>query len=100
LDYFAAHFGLAYLRKALPVLGDKTNTASSLLVMMIMGGGIISLLQGYLAGDALLGIQQSYWVGVICFAYLAFFAWKVAKIHRAHGIGLQAENATAAEGTH
>jgi FHS family L-fucose permease-like MFS transporter len=81
-------------------LGDKTNTASSLLVMMIMGGGIISLLQGYLAGDALLGIQQSYWVGVICFAYLAFFAWKVAKIHRAHGIGLQAENATAAEGTH
>lgn len=81
-------------------LGDKTNTASSLLVMMIMGGGIISLLQGYLAGDALLGIQQSYWVGVLCFAYLAFFAWKVAKIHRAHGIGLDKADETAPEGSH
>ncbi|HET8963778.1 MAG TPA: hypothetical protein VFM99_07770, partial [Chitinophagales bacterium] len=72
-------------------LKDKTNTASSLLVMMIMGGGIISLLQGFLSDDALLGIQHSYWVGVICFAYLAFFAWRVAGMHKAHGVGLQTE---------
>lgn len=60
-------------------LGDKTNTASSMLIMMIMGGGVISLIQGYLAGDSLLGIQYSYFVGVVCFAYLAFFAWKVGR---------------------
>jgi FHS family L-fucose permease-like MFS transporter len=63
-------------------LGEKTNTASSLLIMMIMGGGVVSLGQGALASDKLLGIQQSYWVGVICFAYLAFFAWYVGKLLR------------------
>ena len=60
-------------------LGDKTNTASSLLIMMIMGGGVISLIQGVLAGDNYLGIQKSYFVGVACFAYLAFFAYTVGK---------------------
>tara|TARA_Y200000002_G_C22646489_1_gene649345 strand:- start:1234 stop:1698 length:465 start_codon:yes stop_codon:yes gene_type:complete len=60
-------------------LKEKTNTASSLLIMMIMGGGFISTLQGALASDHLLGIQHSYWVGVICFAYLFFFAWTVNK---------------------
>jgi FHS family L-fucose permease-like MFS transporter len=44
-----------------------------------MGGGIISLLQGTLADDSLLGIKQSYWVGVCCFAYLAWYAWKFKK---------------------
>jgi len=58
-------------------LGEKTNTASSLLIMMIMGGGFISTVQGALASDTILGIQYSYFVGVVCFAYLAFFAWKV-----------------------
>lgn len=58
-------------------LGDKTNTASSLLIMMIMGGGIISLIQGFLSDDALLGIQYSYIVGVCCFAYLAFLHGKL-----------------------
>ena len=58
-------------------LGDKTNTASSLLIMMIMGGGFISTIQGALASESILGIQYSYFVGVVCFAYLAFFAWRV-----------------------
>jgi FHS family L-fucose permease-like MFS transporter len=57
-------------------LGKHTNEGASLLIMMIMGGGFVSLLQGYLA-DALLGIQHSYWVGVVCFAYLAFYAWRM-----------------------
>lgn len=59
-------------------LGEKTNTASSLLIMMIMGGGFISTIQGALASESVLGIQYSYFVGVVCFAYLAFFAWKVS----------------------
>jgi FHS family L-fucose permease-like MFS transporter len=67
-------------------LDEKTNTASSLLIMMIMGGGFISALQGALADESLLGIQQSYWVGVICFAYLAFFAVKVNATLKKQGV--------------
>jgi FHS family L-fucose permease-like MFS transporter len=67
-------------------LGNKTNTASSLLIMMIMGGGIIPLAQGALADDKLLGIQHSYWIGVLCFAYLAFFALKIERELRKRGV--------------
>ncbi len=67
-------------------LGKHTNEGSSLLIMMIMGGGFISLLQGYLAEDHLLGIQMSYIVGVLCFAYLAFYAVKVKSVLQSQGI--------------
>ena len=67
-------------------LGDKTNTASSLLIMMIMGGGFISTVQGALASESVLGIQYSYFVGVICFAYLAFFAWRVSSELKKQGV--------------
>lgn len=70
-------------------MGKKTNTASSLLIMMIMGGGVISLTQGALADDKLLGIQYSYFVGVVCFAYLAFFAWYVKKLLINQGISFE-----------
>ena len=69
-------------------MGENTNTASSLLIMMIMGGGFISVLQGALADDNVLGIQQSYWLGVVCFAYLVFFAWSVSKILRNRGVDI------------
>ena len=69
-------------------LKDKTNTASSLLIMMIMGGGFISTLQGALANNNLLGIQHSYWVGVACFAYLFFFAFTVNKKLKKQGVNL------------
>jgi FHS family L-fucose permease-like MFS transporter len=64
-------------------LGEKTNTASSLLIMMIMGGGFISTIQGALASDNILGIQHSYWVGVVCFLYLAFYAYRMKEIQEA-----------------
>lgn len=67
-------------------LGNKTNTASSLLIMMIMGGGVVSLVQGALADDNMLGIQHSYWIGVVCFAYLAFFALKVQRELHKRGV--------------
>ena len=69
-------------------MGENTNTASSLLIMMIMGGGFISVLQGALADDSILGIQQSYWLGVVCFAYLVFFAWSVSKILQKRGVDI------------
>ncbi len=66
-------------------LGKYTNQGSGFLIMMIMGGGFISLLQGFLA-DNLLGIQWSYLVGVACFAYLAFYAIRAKGILQSQGI--------------
>ncbi len=71
---------------AIAGLGKHTTSGSSFLVMMIMGGGFISLLQGYLSDDRFLGIQWSYLVGVACFLYLAFYAWRSKKILADQGI--------------
>ncbi|HCN12150.1 MAG TPA: MFS transporter [Chryseobacterium sp.] len=68
-------------------LGKHTNQGSGYLIMMIMGGGIISLLQGYIAD--LTNIHASYIVGVLCFAYLAFYAIRVTRILKAQGIDLE-----------
>jgi FHS family L-fucose permease-like MFS transporter len=52
--------------------------------MMIMGGGIVSWFQGYVADHS--NIQASYWVGVVCFLYLAFYAIAVKGILQKQGI--------------
>ncbi|MGE4460007.1 MAG: MFS transporter [Stenotrophomonas sp.] len=80
---------------AIAGLGRHTNQGSSLLVMMIMGGALVPLLQGVLADTA--GIHMSFWVGVACFAYLAFYALRSAAILRRQGIDL---DRLAAEGGH
>jgi MFS transporter, FHS family, L-fucose permease len=71
---------------AITGLGKYTNTGSSLLIMMIMGGGVVSLIQGGLSDENMLGIQFSYFVGVACFIYLAFYALKVRKTLLEQGI--------------
>lgn len=73
---------------AIAGLGRHTNQGSAFLIMMIMGGGIISLLQGFLA-DELLGIQHSYLVGVMCFIYLSFYAIRAQRILRAQGVSFE-----------
>jgi FHS family L-fucose permease-like MFS transporter len=75
---------------AISGLGTHTNQGSGYLIMMIMGGGVISLLQGYLASPNLLGIQYSYIVGVLCFVYLAFYAVKVKGVLIKQGINFDA----------
>lgn len=65
---------------AITGLGKRTNDGSSFLIMMIMGGGFVSLFQGYIAGDQYLGIQYSYIVGVVCFLYLAFYGWRMRSL--------------------
>jgi FHS family L-fucose permease-like MFS transporter len=72
-------------------LGKSTNTASSLLIMMIMGGGFISTAQGALADNGL-GIQQSYWVGVACFLYLIFFAVRTHSILKKQGVEINSSS--------
>jgi FHS family L-fucose permease-like MFS transporter len=73
-------------------LGKNTGQGSSLLIMMIMGGGIISAAQGFLADK--IGIQYSYIMGVICFAYLAFYAIKAKSILKTQGIDFDALQAS------
>ncbi len=58
-------------------LGDQTAKGSSWLIMMIMGGAILSLLQGFLADLPSVGLRWSFIVGVACFAYLIFYALKM-----------------------
>ena len=67
-------------------LGKHTNQGSGYLIMMIMGGGIISWLQGWLADQT--NIHFSYIIGILCFLYLAFYAIKVTGILKAQGITL------------
>jgi FHS family L-fucose permease-like MFS transporter len=71
---------------AIAGLGRKTNEGATFLIMMIMGGAFISLLQGWLAGKNMLGIQASFIVGVLCFAYLAFYAIRAKAILKTQGI--------------
>ena len=80
---------------AIAGLGKKTNQGSSYLIMMIMGGGFISLFQGWLAGPEIIGINLSYFVGVFCFAYLGFYGYKSKQILKNQGIDFDTKNAQA-----
>lgn len=73
---------------AITGLGRNTNQGSSLLIMMIMGGGIVSWLQGVIAD--MHGIHYSFVVGVLCFAYLAFYAVAAKRALQKQGIDLDA----------
>jgi FHS family L-fucose permease-like MFS transporter len=46
--------------------------------MMILGGAIIPPIQGKLAD--VIGIHESYFICIICFLYLVFFAEKTKRI--------------------
>jgi FHS family L-fucose permease-like MFS transporter len=56
-------------------LGKYTSQGSAFLVMMILGGGIIPPIQGKLSD--IIGIHQSFILPVVCFAYIALFAFIV-----------------------
>ncbi|MFM2369244.1 MAG: hypothetical protein RL619_1544 [Bacteroidota bacterium] len=70
-------------------LGKYTSQGSAFLVMMILGGGIIPPLQGKLAD--IIGIHASYFIPVLCFAFIAFYGWKVIGILEKQGIGKEIE---------
>jgi FHS family L-fucose permease-like MFS transporter len=53
-------------------LGKATAQASGIFMMLVVGGGIIPLIQNGIADKA--GYMASYWVVVICLAYILFFA--------------------------
>ncbi len=68
-------------------LGKYTNQGSSLLVMMILGGAIIPPFQGFLVDT--FNPHISYIVTVFCFAYLAWYAFKVTSVFKKQGIDLE-----------
>ncbi len=69
-------------------LGKHTSEGSNFLIFMICGGGLVSLLQGYLSADHLLGISMSYVVGIGCFLYLAYYAIRSKAELKKQGIDL------------
>ncbi len=68
-------------------LGKFQTQGSGFLVMMILGGGIIPTIQGKLAD--IIGIQESFFVGAICFAYLAGFAFLVKRVLKKQGLNFE-----------
>ncbi len=74
-------------------LGKYTTQGSAFLIMMILGGGIIPPIQGKLAdylesksSIAGSGIHQSYWIPLLCYAYIVLFAFLVGGILKKQGI--------------
>jgi FHS family L-fucose permease-like MFS transporter len=59
-------------------IGKYTSQGSSFLIMMILGGAIIPPVQGKLAD--IFTIQNSYWVAVLCFAFLLIYSFLTQKI--------------------
>ncbi|HEY8661561.1 MAG TPA: MFS transporter [Hanamia sp.] len=74
-------------------LGKYTTQGAAFLIMMILGGGIIPPIQGKLA-DFLesrstvvgSGIHESYWIPLLCYAYITFFAFFVKGVLKRQGI--------------
>lgn len=58
-------------------LGKYKSQGSSLLVMAILGGALVPPLQGAIADG--IGLQNSFFVPVICYTYLAFYGFKGSK---------------------
>jgi FHS family L-fucose permease-like MFS transporter len=65
---------------ALDGMGIYKSQVSSLLVMAILGGALLPPLQGLIADKH--GLQISYIVPLIAYAYVAFYGWKGHRIGR------------------
>lgn len=65
-------------------LGKYTSQGSAFLVMMILGGAIIPPLQGKIAD--IFSIQSSYWIAVMCFAYLLLYAFRAKAVLDKQGV--------------
>ena len=59
-------------------LGAATNKASGIFMAMVVGGGILPLVQNFLADK--IGYMPSYWIIVCGLAYILFFAVAGSKV--------------------
>ncbi len=53
-------------------LGKYTEAASGFFMVMVMGGGIVPAIQGFFSDK--IGYMNSYWVIVVCLAFLLYYA--------------------------
>ena len=53
-------------------LGKYTEQASGIFMMMVVGGGVMPLIQNAIAGS--IGYMASYWLIVAMLAYILFYA--------------------------
>ena len=60
---------------AIDKLGAFTSNGSSILIMMVVGGAIIPIIQGF-AADTWLGVKFSFIVPVLAYLYLVFYGMK------------------------
>lgn len=72
-------------------LGKYQAQGSGFLVMMILGGALIPPFQGKLSD--IIGIQPSFIVGAVCFAYILFFAVFVNHLLKKQGVSLDEPSA-------
>lgn len=61
-------------------LGEYTAVASGFFMVMVCGGGLVPLVQGFVADIA--GYLQSYWVLFACVAYLLFYALIGSRVNK------------------
>ncbi len=54
-------------------LGKYTAQASGIFMMMVVGGGVLPVIQEHLANT--IGYMNSYWLIVACLAYLLYYGW-------------------------
>lgn len=89
---------------AIAGLGKNTGKASSFLVMMILGGGVIPIIQGWVCDhdlsspEGIFGMSYthfSYIIPVLCFAYLAFYGFITPRILKKQGV-VMSENSDSA----
>jgi FHS family L-fucose permease-like MFS transporter len=59
-------------------MGALTGTASSLLIMAIVGGAVIPLLQGALADT--IGVHHAFVLPLLCYLYIVFYGLKGSQI--------------------
>jgi MFS transporter, FHS family, L-fucose permease len=58
-------------------LGPLTGDGSGIMIMAIVGGAIIPLAQGWIADK--IGIHHAFFLPVICYLYILFFALSGSK---------------------
>ena len=71
----------AIFNLAVEGLGSATSIASGFFMMMVVGGGIIPLVQNAIADAA--GHLTSYWLIAACVAYILYFAAIGSKVQKA-----------------
>lgn len=56
-------------------LESETKIGSSLIIMAIVGGALLPPVMGYVS-DMTGSIQKGYYVPMVCFAFISWYAWK------------------------